>query len=129
MHYERRNYSGNVFQSRRGNDLPRRYSTEEVSAGQARVLQARYARFKQPSAELSSDSGVLERTARNHLSGANCMDLTTFFNACQRIPELKSWGLKMMGADAALDPMFEAEMQTLIRTYYAIKDREGLAND
>jgi hypothetical protein len=98
-----------------------------VASGQAQVLRARFGREKQPSVALSEASGTLERTARNHLSGANCMNLRDFFNACQNIPELKSWGLRMMGAETALDPMFEAEVQGLIRAYYAIKDRQAEA--
>lgn len=116
----RRNYSARYFQERGGKDFPRVYSSEEVAQGQARVLQQRYGREKQPSVALSEDSGTLERTARNHLSGANCMDLKTFFNACQRIPELKDWGARMMGLSPSIHPKFEAELNSLINTYYAI---------
>jgi hypothetical protein len=113
------------IRERRDNNFPRRYSSEEVAAGQASALQSRYGREKKPAAALSGDSGVLERTAKNHLSGANCMRLEQFFNACQVIPELKSWGLYMMGAETKLDPEFEQNLQGLIQTYYSIKEQQG----
>jgi hypothetical protein len=91
----------------------------------ASVLMAKYGQFKNPPQALSEDSGTTWRAARNHLSGENSMQLADFFNACQTIPELKQWGLRMMGAEAHLSLQFDAEMQALIRAYYAIKDREG----
>jgi hypothetical protein len=95
-----------------------------VNQGQADVLRQLYAREKSPSTALSEASGTCERAARNHLSGATSMNLKDFFNACQRIPELRSWGARMMGLATNLDPNFEAELQGLIQAYYAICDRK-----
>lgn len=81
---------------RYGNILPR-VSTQEVTHGLADVLRPIYAPFKSPADQLSEDSGTCTRAARNHLSGANAMNLTDFFNACRAIPELQKWGQKMMG--------------------------------
>jgi len=53
------------------------------------------------------------------------MDLTTFFNACQRIPELRDWGARMMGLSPSIHPMFERELNSLIQTYHQIMDKES----
>lgn len=129
MHSYQRHLSARHFHARHNVNLPRRYSTREVTDGMASVLQARYGREKQPSVALSDDSGVNERTARNHLSGAHCMKLTDFFNACQAIPELKAWGARMMGLTPSVHPAFERELNSLIQTYYAIADQRENVHD
>lgn len=121
----RRINSTEHFRARSVVNVPPRYSTQEVTEGLARVLTNKYLPFKQPSVALSEDSGTSERAARNHLSGVNAMNLTDFFNACQRIPELKAWGAKMMGMATNLDPLFEAELHRLMQAYYAMETQRS----
>jgi hypothetical protein len=126
--YERRNHLPEQFQARKIINVPRRHSTQEVTEGQARVLASKFGHLKQPSVALSEHSGTSERAARNHLAGANAMNLTDFFNACQRIPELKLWGAHMMGLVTSMNPLVETELHRLIRAYYAIlEQKQGAA--
>lgn len=112
--FNRRTAVSRNFQARGGNILPR-LSTNEVQDGQAEVLSEIYGPLKSAAKELARDAGTCERSARNHLSGANAMNLTDFFNACRAIPELKAWGAKMMGMEADHDPMFQAELAAFVR--------------
>lgn len=112
--FNRRASLAQHFQSHDGNILPR-LSTQEVTQGQADVLQGVYGPLKKPAETLSGDSGTSTRAARNHLAGVNAMNLTDFFNACRAIPELRAWGAKMMGMEADHDPKFQAELVSFVR--------------
>lgn len=112
------------FQARGGN-LQSRLSTEEVTSSQADVLRGAFGHFKQPSVELSQQAGTSERAARNHLSGANCMNLTDFFNACRAIPELAAWGRKMMGLEGDLDPRFQEDLARFVRAAQQTLSQRG----
>lgn len=120
--HNRRSSLAQHFQSRGGNTVPRRYSTEEVTDGFQRVLQQEYGHLKKPSGALSEDSGTSERAARNHLSGESLMNLTDFFNACQTIPVLQQWGASMMGLKPS-DPRWQSEVARLARAYYEHEQR------
>lgn len=119
--FNRRASVSRHFQSRGGNLLPR-VSTQEVTEGQAEVLREVYGPLKSAAKELALDAGTCERSARNHLAAQNAMNLTDFFNACRAIPELRSWGAKMMGMEADIDPQFQAE---LARFMQAAQQRMG----
>lgn len=122
--FNRRSSSSRNFQASSGNILPR-VSTNEVTRGQSDVLQEVYNPFKKPAETLAEDAGTCARSARNHLSGANAMNLTDFFNACRNIPELRAWGAKMMGLETT-DPLWQAECERLGRAYYELKARGGV---
>lgn len=112
--FNRRTAVSRNFQARGGNILPR-LSTHEVQEGQAKVLTDVYGPLKSAAKELAKDAGTCERSARNHLAGANAMNLTDFFNACRAIPDLGRWGVKMMGMEADLDPEFQMEFSAFVR--------------
>jgi hypothetical protein len=114
------------FQSRGGNTLPR-VSTDEVAKGQAQVLRRKYGPLKSAAKQLANDGGTSERAARNHLAGVNAMNLTDFFNHCRSgsIPELRAWGLMMMGLEAQLDPRFGSELAKGLRAIAARLEGEG----
>lgn len=86
-------------QSSVGNIFPReRLASDDVAKAQAEVLQAKYGRLKSPAKEMALDTGSTERACRNQIAGLNAMNLADFFNSCRAIPELRAWGMEMMGA-------------------------------
>lgn len=109
---------GRKFQSPRGNDVPpvgnvlprERYTSDDVAAGQAKVLRLKYGRMKSPAKEQARDTGQSERACRNQQAGKNCMNLTEFFNACQTVPEFRAWGAMMMGLEIVDPAEFQREM-------------------
>lgn len=125
MHNRRASLSQH-FQTRSGNYLPR-VSTHETTKGQADTLQSVYGPLKKPAEALATDAGTCTRSARNHLSGANAMNLTDFFNACRAIPELRAWGAKMMGMEADLDPRFQEDLAKFIRAAQQTLNQRGAA--
>lgn len=95
------------FQSRGGNIMPRpQYRPDDVARAQGEILRDRYGRLKSPAKEQAVETGQSVRACRNQQAGLNCMQLTEFFNACQIIPELKEWGMRMMGCESETDPEF-----------------------
>lgn len=51
-----------------------------------------------------------QRAAQNWLDGRNGPSLANFINLCRHIPELKQLALRMIHANDAIDPLFEANM-------------------
>ena len=78
-----------------------RYRTIDVAKGQADVLQEVFGPLKSPAKSMAIETGLSERACRNHLAGVNSMNLADFFNACQAVPELAEWAVKMMGLSGA----------------------------
>lgn len=107
------------FQSRNSHNLPRngtslprtKYTPDDVAKAQAEVLQICYGPLKSPAKTMARDTGMSERACRNLIAGLNSMNLASFFNACQDIPELRPWGARMMGLAAEHDPSFGQEFE------------------
>lgn len=109
LHRKSRLPRGNVL-PRNGNILPQsRSGADDVAKAQGDVLQGVFGRLKSPAKEMANITGQNERACRNQLSGLNSMQLHKFFEACQTIPELQSWGAMMMGMGPT-HPNFQKEM-------------------
>jgi hypothetical protein len=104
-----------------GNVLPRqRYTPKDVAEAQGEVLRGVFGTVKTPSGlvmqtaspakEQARVTGQSERACRNQQNGENCMALHEFFNACQVIPDLRSWGAMMMGLEQEDPEQFQREL-------------------
>lgn len=91
-------------------------TTDSVTQGYGNALEQAVGTLRSHLKIVARETGGNVEAIKNHLARRNAPNLTQFFRACRKFPEVRAWGLAMMGAEADLDPNFEREVLGMLST-------------
>lgn len=91
-------------------------TTDAVTQGYGDALERAVGRDRSHLKIVARETGAGVEAVKNHLDRRNAPNLKQFFRACRKFPEVRAWGLRMMAAEADLDPAFERDVMAVIGT-------------